>query len=244
MVNVAETRMKEARRRVEVGLERLEDSEILLDRSVRIRERQDEILPLFALIANTDHLPSHCELNTLLISLVILMNGTFEQKYNFLFRLYDPNCEGYVQPSFVINFLHCVQQALKLLNYLPTTLERSEVSNLVVREYLSIGLKPNKDLLTEYELKRLILSQISRSAELSKILGVKLKTHMTPGMINFSSTDMEMGTFQRSIMNPIALLNKGMINLTMCKNRLHVEKTKYRPTLSPDSSNLFTNELF
>jgi hypothetical protein len=43
--------MREAQRAVREGLDSLCDAEVLLDRAVRLKRQQDDLLPLFALIS-------------------------------------------------------------------------------------------------------------------------------------------------------------------------------------------------
>ncbi len=42
-----------------------------------------------------------------------------------------------------------------------------------------------------------------------------------------------MGTYQRHQMSPLALLSRGMININMCKIRVHYDAMRYKPVLQP-----------
>lgn len=232
MVSVAETRMREAQRKVQEALDSLGDAEILLDRAVRLCQQQSDLLPLFSLIAKDVYLPSSCRLNALLVAMVVLMNGPFEQKYNILFRLFDPLCEGRVGLSFALSLFSTVQDALYLLRMLRVVATQDELVNLVTRGFMSYNLNPASDLLTEYELKNLVVSLISHSSLLTKVLGLTVRTSMQPGSVSFEGSDAgNMGTYQRNRMSPLALLSRGMINLNMCKVRVHFDSLRYKPCL-------------
>lgn len=174
-------RMRESQRKVQECLESLGDAEILLDRAVRLCKQQAELLPLFSLIAKGVHLPSHCRLNSLLIAMVVLMQGPFEQKYTILFRLFDSTCEGRVGLQFVLSLFSAVQEALYLLKMLASLTTRDELTNTVTRGFMSYHLIPTRDLLTEYELKHLVMSLVSHSAQLTSVLGLSARTSMIPG---------------------------------------------------------------
>ncbi len=163
------------------ALDSLGDAEILLDRAVRLCKQQADLLPLFSLIAKDVHLPSSCKLNNLLIAMVVLMYGPFEQKYNILFRLFDSQCEGRVGLSFALTLFTTVQESLYLLKMLNSVCTKAELVNLVTRGFMSYNLIPTRDLLTEYELKHLVMSLISHSAQLTSVLGLSARTSMQPG---------------------------------------------------------------
>lgn len=233
MVGLAESRMKEAQRNVREELEGLVDAEMLLNRAVRMRHQQDEILPLFSLIAGPEVVaPSNCGLNSLILSIILLMEGTFDQKYNFIFRLYDADCEGTAELRFTVNLLSSVQRSLRLLRMLRTTVTQDELLNSVTRGFMSFGLNPVKDRLTEYELKSLVLNFVSNSYLLTQVLGISMRSSMQPGDVTFEGRySAHMGTFQRNMMSPLALVTKGMININMCKVRLHNDSLTYKPEL-------------
>ena len=234
MVSVAETRMREAQRKVQEALDSLGDAEVLLDRAVRLCKQQSDLLPLFSLIAKDVHLPSSCRLNALLIAMVVLMNGPFEQKYTVLFRLFDADCEGRVGLRFALALFSSVQDAIYLLRMLGQLATKDELLNMVTRGFMSYNLNPTRDMLTEYELRNLVLSLISHSSILTQALGLTLRTSMQPGAVSFEGSDSSnMSTYQRSRMSSLALLSRGMINLNMCKIRVHHDALRFKPCLQP-----------
>lgn len=232
MVSVAETRMREAQRKMQEALDSLGDAEVLLDRAVRLCRQQSDLLPLFRLIARDEHLPSSCKLNALVIAMVVLMSGPFEQKYNVLFRLFDAECEGRVGLAFVVALFSSVQEALYLLRLLPQGTTKEELVNVVTRGVMSYGLNPSRDLLTEFELRSLVLSLVSHSSLLTKVLGLTARCSMQPGAVTFDGGEAaNVGTYQRNRMGALALLSRGMINLSMCRMRVHYDALRYKPCL-------------
>ncbi|KAJ1428375.1 hypothetical protein B484DRAFT_419428 [Ochromonadaceae sp. CCMP2298] len=220
MVSVAETRMREAQRHVQEGLDGLMDAEVLLDRAVRLVRQQGDLLPLFKLIACDQGLPSHCRLNALVMAMVMLMQGSFDQKYTTLFRLFDNHCEGKVSLSFCCLLLSGVQASLHLLTMMPTVATKQELENAVQRGFLSLKLDPETDLLTEFELKDLTLHLVSHSHLLTKVLGL-------------TNASEDMASYQRTRMSPLALLQRGMIDQNTAKLRIHMDRVQYRAQLQP-----------
>eukprot|EP01038_Epipyxis_sp_PR26KG_P005892 gene5892-8130_t len=196
MVNVAETCMREAQTKAENALEDLLDSEALLERAVILKSQQDELLPLFRLFAtnkNSNRLPGSCQLNLFIISLVLLMTGSFEQKYNYIFRLFDQNSfrksstnssdskslqlnkfgvgESVYHLPFISNILSIVQESMYQLQMLSFTVNEDDLKNALFREFFSLNLDPFKDFITEYEMKQMILHLISHSYLINRMLG-------------------------------------------------------------------------
>jgi hypothetical protein len=113
VVNVLEARIKERQRAVGTVAGRLGDAKTLLERAVRIKRQQDLLLPLFLRAAEGGHaavdptkvsrlegggaegegggdenLPSECPLNFLILALLSLSKGTFEQKFKLFLQIY------------------------------------------------------------------------------------------------------------------------------------------------------------
>lgn len=235
MVNVAETNMKESQRKVEQALEGLEDAEVLLARALRIKAQQDELLPLFCLVARNSFLPTFCGLSEFVVAVVVLMQGTFTQKFNYLFRLLDASGEGNASLSRLLQLTCCVQEALVSLRLLPFSALRADVENAITREFLSLGLDPSIDFLTEYEAKQMVVHLVSHSHLLCQALGINLQVRMQPGAVTFSGAHSAyMSTYQRSQMSAMALFSRGMISYGMCTQRIHYERVKVRPILSAE----------
>jgi hypothetical protein len=219
LVVIAESRLKDTMGSVDKAMEGLQDAEALLERARRIKRQQDELLPLFQLMAGGEALPSRCQLSSCVVSLIILMKGTFEQKYNFLVRLFDPFCDDAFTAPIISDILIQLQKSLHLLRFIPFRIESEEIVNIVHRGFLSFQLNPAKDHFTEYETKQFIRTVTSHSHLLCKVFGVTSATLMSPGAITFepAGASSNMSTFQRNKMAPLTLLTLGLINSNICK---------------------------
>lgn len=100
------------------------------------------------------------------------MNGSFEQKYNFLFRTFDTSYQSIYHIKILSNMIYTVQESLFLLNFLKLKVSSQEIKNIVARGFISIELNPEKDYLTMFESQQLIINMISHSSGLCAILGI------------------------------------------------------------------------
>lgn len=227
VVNHAESLVREKQRSLEDGLECLSDAEALLDRAIRIKKQQDELLPLFVLLAK-EPTPSSCRMDYFACSFAILMNGSFEQKSNFIFHLFDVIGEGFFSSSFIKTMLALFQETLYRLKLIPYEPDHQEIDNSVWRAFLDLGLKPgvgpDADYLTQYEVRQMILSLVGHSKLISEALGFSSSTYASGG---------RMSTYQRNRMSAVGLLLRGMIPPTIAKYRVHFEITKYWTQLNP-----------
>lgn len=183
LVGVAETNVKEKQRLIHEALANLDDTEILLQRALRIKAQQEEILPLFELLMTEEDKKavsefveavnakkeaardqskrkkgdkkkveevdnSHdangitfaCKLNTFVMACVLLSCATFDQKYNFIFNLYDGENEGFAGFDFFIPLIMLTQNTLHKMHLIPFTPIQSELENLITRTFMSIGI--------------------------------------------------------------------------------------------------------
>lgn len=221
MVNIALTTVRECQKNLEATLERLLDAEVLLHRAIRLKREQDDLLPLFNLLAGqNDSLPSEIRLDLFLTAITVLVCATFDQKCNLFLGLYDKQGEGFFDAKFLVSTLELFQEALFRLRYTPTPPLREELVNTVQRRFFDLGLDPKRDALTQYESKHFLISMLSRSGDLTKLFGVD-----EPGAT--------MSTYQRNNLGPVLMLQRGMIGPTICKYKLHRDITKHRAQLSP-----------
>ena len=221
MVNIAETSVRECQRDLEEALDRLLDAEILLKRAIRMRKQQDELLPLFALLADKEEsgaLPSQCRLDYFAASMVIIMNGTFEQKCNLFLGIFDKAGDGFFDSKFLVKVVSLFQETLYRMNYIPCCVSVEEVQNTTERQFSDLGLHVKTDALSHYESRQFFITMITRTAALAGIFGFK-----EPGRT--------MGTYQRNRMSSIGLLSRGIIGPGVCKYRIHFDMLKARPQL-------------
>ena len=74
----------------------------------------------------------------------------------------------------------------------------TETMNLVQRMFVNIGLNPVTDKLTQFEMRQLFINLTSCSKEIVEILG-----------INLMAISMDICTYQRNKMSPLAHLYRG-----------------------------------
>ena len=229
VVNHAESLVREKQRNLQDTLVCLSDAEALLDKAIRIKKQQDELLPLFSLLAK-EPTPSSCLINFFAVSFAILMNGSYEQKCNFIFNLFDVAGEGFFNSTFLKLILILFQETFYRLYFIPVPPNVEEIDNLVWRAFLDLGLKPgtgpDADFLTQYEMRQMVVALVGQSAMLADAMGFSYVPN-APGA--------RKSTFQRNRMSAVALLSRGMISPTIAKYRIHFETTKYWTELNPRS---------
>jgi hypothetical protein len=157
VVNHAESLVRERQRAVEEAIGCLADAEALLDRAIRTKKQQDQLLPLFALIA-LEPSPSSVRVDFMAVAFAILMIGSFEQKLNFVFHLYDVAGDGFFSSYQLQTLMALFQETLHRLHYIPYPPNTTEINNVVWRSFLDLGLRPGltseSDYLTHYEGKK------------------------------------------------------------------------------------------
>lgn len=234
LVVIAESNMKDKMRQVETAIEGLLDAEALLQRALRIKSQQDELLPLFQLMAGPIPLPSECPLHSFIIAVIILMKGPFEQKFSYLMRLFDPYCDDFFTAELIVKLAVNVLESLRLLKFTPFAIGKSEVANIVERGFMALGLNYKEDKLTEYETKQLVKTMTAHSYLLCRVFGISNNTSMSLGAITFdpSGITSNMSTYQRNRMMPFAQLTAGMINANIFKSRMHASLVRNRPQLT------------
>lgn len=223
VVNHAEGAVRAKQKALEDALLSLEDAEALFDRALRLKKQQDELLPLFRLLSR-EQLPAKVRADYFVCALTIFMGGTYEQKWNIIFNLFDSsnNLDGYFDSEIIYHVLALFQETLHRLNYISDTPRREEIQNIIWRSFIDLGLRPGRfpysDRLTQYETRMMIMAIIGHSNMLSKILGFK-KTSFNTGKA--------FTTYQRNRMGALSLLIRGLSTPSSTKYRLHYETTKY-----------------
>jgi len=162
-------------------------------------------------------------LNLFITALVILMRGTFDQKFNLFFELFDHSGEGFYSSYFIFVVISVFQTTLSRLHMINNFPVQTETMNLVQRMFVNIGLNPVTDKLTQFEMRQLFINLTSCSKEIVDILG-----------INLMAISMDICTYQRNKMSSLAHLYRGLMSPGMVNYNLHYELTKYRNELSAE----------
>jgi len=127
-----------------------------------------------------------------------------------------------------------VQESLYLLELVPFLVSKEEMINMLVRGFLNLQLRPEKDKLTAYEARQLMGRMIAHSQLLNDVLGIN---YFEEGNNNTTSLkDISGGnfsTYQRNVMSPIALFKRGLIDITVLQFRQQVDASRYKAALDP-----------
>ena len=229
VVNHAEGLVREKQKQLEEALSGLEDAEALFDRAIRIKHQQDQLLPLFAKVSR-ESLPSSCRVDYFLCALAILMNGTYEQKFNFMFNLFNKssNITGFHTSTDIYHVSVLFQESLYRLDFIGFQPRKEDISNMITRSFIDLGLKPgldkDSDRLTQFEIRQMIMQMIGHSNLLGRTLGFRTNTHGKGAL---------MSTFQLNKMSCLSLLLRGINSPSNAKYRAHYEMTKYWPERNP-----------
>ena len=219
-LNVVETKVKTAKRLLEEGLENLADAETLLDRAVRIKEQQDDLLPLFQMISGEDR-PRECRLDMMLACIIILCTGTFDQKVSQFIQTYDVMRTGYFGFNFIRDIQILFHEAFYVLNYLPYKPIRSDITNATERMFMDRNMTDfSRAKLNLYELKEYLVCTVGLSDPLSALLGIPHKGHF--------------GSYQRNKMSANALVERCLVTPSTARYRLHYSLICYKPRLHPE----------
>jgi hypothetical protein len=238
ILNVSETELKKHQKEVEETLQGLMDAEVLLNRAVRIRMQQHELLPVFSKLANESTGLNQVRVDLLACAMTLLMEATFDQKCAFFFNLFDSGGDGFYSGKYMVKIITLFGETFFRLQLFPFPANEDDFRNMVLRGFMDLGLSFEKDAMTLPEAKRLISTLVSSSFPLANALAVTLGFYSVQGALGAhghigSPGGMQMSTYQRNKMTPIGLLLKGMIGSATCKYRIHLDSIRYRPQLDP-----------
>lgn len=229
VVNHAEGAVREKQSALEEALCGLEDAEALFDRAIRIRKQQDEVLPLFQVLTG-EEMPSECRVDLFICSLTILMDGSFEEKWNLTLKIFDVWGELYFSSGFLTKIIILFQEAMHRLHIVHFPPRVAEIQNTVERLFIDLKLRAgsgsDSDFLTAYEMRQVLLMLCGRSEVVCKVLNLMSLDHR-PGPM--------MTIFQRNKMSCIASLLRGLISPSNTMYRLHYDHTKYWSQRQPKS---------
>ncbi len=169
MANVSLTRLNESKKAVEEALLCLGDAEVLLRRATRLISHERELLPLFRVMAGTDDYPKSCPYNLIVAGMILLMNGTFDQRANSIFEVFQPTRPGLYDKTYLTDCVSLIIEVLNKLHLFPYKLASDELESLVLRYFADTRVSV---ALTQYEAKHFLSSLISRSKYHSDLFGL------------------------------------------------------------------------
>ena len=218
VMNVSETGVREGQRGLNEALDGLNDSEILLNRAVRIKQSQIDSLPLFRMLCNEESELSEVRIDLLVCAMTALMDATYDQKCAFLFNLFDSKGEGLYSGPFICKVAMLFGEVFYRIEMLPAPPVLEDVQNSIFRAFYDIGLEYKSDALTLPEAKRVLITLCSSSYPLANALAVRLGFPGMKGIQDMTGRRSSlgggfMGTYQRNKMTAIGSLLKGKTNL-------------------------------
>ena len=218
MLNITETELKIKQKEVEDTLTGLLDAEVLLNRAVRIRGQQNELLPLFSRLSNESTGSTQIRIDLLACAMVALTEATFDQKCAFYFNMFDSGGDGFYSGKFLLRVVLLFGDTFYRLRLFRFPPNEEDIRNMVLRGFMDLGLNFNRDSVTLPEAKRLIATLVSNSFPLANSLSVTLgfqnaKTAIGAHGYIGSPGGLQMGTYQRNRMAPVALLLKGKLQM-------------------------------
>ena len=217
LINGAETRVRERQSKVEEGVYMLENAEVLLERSIRIKAQQDVLLPLFRMLS-LQEIPQFVRFDFMIAGLLFLIQGTFDEKCTFLLKRFDLGREEWFTSHHIAVIVNMFQESACRLRWIPFSPVEEEINNTVLRAFLERKLSAT-GLITAYEGKEMLTHLISMSGPISQAFGIpKSDTYCT---------------YQRNAMHSFALLTNNIVGPATCKYRLHYELIAYKPCLEP-----------
>lgn len=217
MLNFAEAAVRTGQKELRAALEALNDAEILLSRAIRMKIRQDRLLPLFKLISG-EEMPRACRFDLFFAALSVLVVGSFESKCDLVLGMVDSSGSGYLGLNDLYSTVYLFHDTLYRLKLVTLPPNEEELKNVLFRSFFERGLSLS-DSLTQYEAKMTLAELVSHSAPAAAALGVYKADSMC--------------TYQRNRMSPLSLLSLGLIGPATAKYRTHYGMSVYRPQLEP-----------
>jgi hypothetical protein len=146
--------------------------------------------------------------------MVALTEATFDQKCAFYFNMFDSGGDGFYSGKFLVRVVLLFGDTFYRLRLFRFPPNEEDIRNMVLRGFMDLGLNFNRDSVTLPEAKRLIATLVSNSFPLANSLSVTLgfqnaKTAIGAHGYIGSPGGLQMGTYQRNRMAPVALLLKG-----------------------------------
>ena len=196
-------------------------------RAARIRQLQDDFLPLFNLLRENEQ-DFTCRLDWMMAALTILCNSAFEYKFNFILKIFGSESiatlkDGYFTLPFLLKLVRVFHDMLFKLKYLPFSPNQEELQNILERGFYDRKLSIN-DVMTAYDVKLFLHELFFWSEAVCRAFGV--------------IPDLRFSTYQRNHMAAMALMARGLCGPTSCKYRHHYELVKYRAQLEPQHQQL------
>jgi hypothetical protein len=186
MANVSLTRLKACQKEVEEGVLCLSDAEVLLRRAIRLKAQEEDLLPLFRIVAGNEEYPASCPLNLLIAALILITSATFDQRAETFFSIFKSPLPHLFDCKYLGSAVTLLVETLSRLKLIPFRISSDELDSLVLRFLINLKL-PADSFVTTYEAKQFLSSLVC----------------LSPFYVEFFGLDHDalFSTYQRSVMN-------------------------------------------
>jgi len=220
MLILIEGQVEEGERQVEKYLQQLEEQEVLLERALRRKARENLVLPLYAPLATSmEESDFSVSFLSLVVALCVMCTDNVNEKLRFLTELFDFNDDQFLAEEELKCLLCSSAKILHAIGYLETSVEDDAIHSTVLRAFYQMNVDSTKGM-TRYEARQWSLSTIQANRYLTTLFNADWKYG-------------EMSTYQRQIMNPAHQFEIGLINMPDLKYHNAAKLIVFRPELDP-----------
>ena len=171
MLILVEGRVAQCERTVEDALTALDEAEAVLERAVRRKGKEDQILTLYQPLASPiDTTDFSCGILDVAVGLVVLCSDKLSEKLRQLVTLFDFDRDLFLDKSELIAMTGTVVHLLEALGYFKVAITEEEVESSVLRALADMKLRGEGGM-THFEAKKWLLGVIAQSNYLSVLFG-------------------------------------------------------------------------
>ncbi|GMI35290.1 hypothetical protein TrCOL_g2906 [Triparma columacea] len=216
----AETAVEARERDVEKCLNKLDEQELLLQRALRRKAKENLVLPLYSPLASSmSESDFSVSLLDIIVALTVVCKDKVTEKLRFLVSLFDINDDQFLAMEELKGLTFCAVKVLDAVGYSDRKVDDEEVQSIVLRAFYQMN-TDNRKGMTHFETRQWCLATISQNKFLTTLFGADWKYG-------------EMSTFQRQVMNPNRQYEIGLISMPDLKYHAAKNMLQYKPALDP-----------
>jgi len=216
----AETSVEGRERDVENCLKKLDEQELLLQRALRRKAKENLVLPLYSPLASSI-IGSDFSVSLLdmIVALSVVCKDKVTEKLQFLVSMYDINDDQFLAMQELKGLTSSAVRVLDAVGYSDRNVDDDEVQSIVLRAFYQMNVDNRKGM-THFETRQWCLGTISQNKFLTTLFGADWKYG-------------EMSTYQRQVMNPNRQYEVGLIGMPDLKYHTAKNMLQYKPALDP-----------
>ena len=151
---IAETTVEEAERQVERLLRKLEEQELLLQRALRRKAKENLILPLYSPLASSiEESDFSVGLLNIIVALAVVCRDKVTEKLQFLVELFDINKDEFLASEELKALTSASVKVLDAVGYCDRVIDDDEIYSIVLRAFYQMSTDCNKGM-THYETRQ------------------------------------------------------------------------------------------